>query len=145
MNFIETIVGSLIKAHYQYLSEQEAHHTEMERQIADIKVRTAVLQANTELAQKYFPKGAGSIFSFELKGGYQAGRDFIDKTEIFSNLANVGDSKSLLIHPSSTTHQQLDAKAQEAAGITPGTVRISVGIENVDDLIADLEQALASV
>lgn len=98
-----------------------------------------------QLAQKYFPKGAGSIFSFELKGGYQAGRDFIDKTEIFSNLANVGDSKSLLIHPSSTTHQQLDAKAQEAAGITPGTVRISVGIENVDDLIADLEQALASV
>ena len=60
-------------------------------------------------------------------------------------MANVGDSKSLLIHPSSTTHQQLDAKAQEAAGITPGTVRISVGIENVDDLIADLEQALASV
>ena len=137
------------------LSLRVERHVENARKIADFlehhdkvsKVNYPSLPSSPyyKLAQKYFPKGAGSIFSFELKGGYQAGRDFIDKTEIFSNLANVGDSKSLLIHPSSTTHQQLDAKAQEAAGITPGTVRISVGIENVDDLIADLEQALASV
>ena len=98
-----------------------------------------------DLAEKYFPKGVGAVFTFGIKGGKEAGVKFVDALEIFSNLANVGDSKSLLIHPSSTTHQQLDAKAQEAAGITPGTVRISVGIENVDDLIADLEQALASV
>ncbi len=137
------------------LSLRVERHVENARKIADFlehhakvsKVNYPSLPSSPyyKLAQKYFPKGAGSIFSFELKGGYQAGRDFIDKTEIFSNLANVGDSKSLLIHPSSTTHQQLDAKAQEAAGITPGTVRISVGIENVDDLIADLEQALTSV
>ena len=98
-----------------------------------------------DLAEKYFPKGVGAVFTFGIKGGKEAGVKFVDALEIFSNLANVGDSKSLLIHPSSTTHQQLDTKAQEAAGITPGTVRISVGIENVDDLIADLEQALASV
>jgi len=94
------------------------------------------------LAQKYLPKGAGAVFSIELKNGYEAARRFIDKTEIFSNLANVGDSKSLLVHPASTTHQQLDAAAQAACGIKPGTVRVSVGLENADDLIADVKQAL---
>ena len=95
-----------------------------------------------ELAQKYFPKGAGSVFSIELKAGYEAARSFIDRAEIFSDLANVGDSKSLLVHPASTTHQQLDAAAQAACGIKPGTVRVSVGLENVEDLIAALQQAL---
>ena len=94
------------------------------------------------LAQKYLPKGAGAVFSIELKNGYEAARRFIDKTEIFSDLANVGDSKSLLVHPASTTHQQLDAAAQAACGIKPGTVRVSVGLENADDLIADVKQAL---
>lgn len=97
------------------------------------------------LAQKYFPKGAGSIFSFELTGGYSAARKFIDSADIFSDLANVGDSKSLLVHPASTTHQQLTPEAQKACGITPGTVRISVGLENVEDLLTDIEQALAQV
>lgn len=98
-----------------------------------------------KLAEKYFPEGTGSIFSFELKDGFHAARAFIDRTEIFSDLANVGDSKSLLVHPASTTHQQLDAAAQKAAGITAGTVRISVGLENADDLLADAEQALAQI
>lgn len=95
-----------------------------------------------KLAQKYFPKGTGSIFSFELQGGQEAARRFIDAAQIFSDLANVGDSKSLLVHPASTTHQQLNDEALKAAGITSGTIRISVGLENVDDLLDDLKQAL---
>ena len=95
-----------------------------------------------KMAQKYFPKGTGSIFSFELQGGREAARRFIDAAQIFSDLANVGDSKSLLVHPASTTHQQLNDEALKAAGITSGTIRISVGLENVDDLLDDLKQAL---
>lgn len=98
-----------------------------------------------KLQLKYLPKGAGSIFSIELKDGFKAARDFIDNLDIFSDLANVGDSKSLVVHPASTTHQQLDEEAQRAAGITPGTVRISVGIENIDDLLEDVEQALSKI
>lgn len=98
-----------------------------------------------KLQLKYLPKGAGSIFSFELKDGYHAARKFIDNLQIFSDLANVGDSKSLVVHPASTTHQQLSPEAQLAAGITPGTVRVSVGIEHVDDLLNDLDQALAKI
>lgn len=98
-----------------------------------------------KLAQKYFPKGVGSIFSFELKDGYTAARKFIDNAQIFSDLANVGDSKSLLVHPASTTHQQLNEEQLKACGISSGLVRISVGLENVDDLLADVEQALANL
>ena len=98
-----------------------------------------------KLAQKYFPKGTGSIFSFELKDGYAAARKFIDNANIFSDLANVGDSKSLLVHPASTTHQQLSEEAQRACGITPGTIRISVGLENIEDLLAAVEKALATI
>lgn len=94
------------------------------------------------LAQKYFPKGCGSIFSIDVKGGFDKARRFIDSLEIFSDLANVGDSKSLVVHPASTTHQQLSEEAQRAAGITPGTVRLSIGLENADDLIEDLKDAL---
>ena len=98
-----------------------------------------------KLAQKYFPKGTGSIFSFELKDGYAAARKFIDNADIFSDLANVGDSKSLLVHPASTTHQQLSEEAQRACGITPGTIRISVGLENIEDLLAAVEKALETI
>lgn len=94
------------------------------------------------LAQKYFPKGAGSIFTFGIKGGHEAGRKFIESVELFSHLANVADAKSLVIHPASTTHQQLDDAAQKNAGVSPDMVRVSIGIEDVDDLIADLKQAL---
>jgi O-acetylhomoserine (thiol)-lyase len=95
-----------------------------------------------DLSEKYFPKGPGSIFTFGIKGGVDTGRKFIDSVELFSHLANVADAKSLIIHPASTTHAQLDEEQQKNAGVTPDMIRISVGIENVDDLIADLEQAL---
>jgi len=95
-----------------------------------------------ELACKYFPKGAGSIFTFGIKGGLEAGKRFIDSLEIFSLLANVADAKSLVIHPASTTHQQLSEEDLKAAGVTPDMIRLSIGIEDPDDLIYDLDQAL---
>jgi len=95
-----------------------------------------------ELARKYFPKGAGSIFTFGIKGGREAGRRLIESVRLFSHLANVGDAKSLIIHPASTTHQQLTDDALRAAGIGPEMVRLSIGIEDVDDILWDLDQAL---
>ena len=97
------------------------------------------------LYQRYFPKGAGSIFTFSLAGGREEAFHFIDRLEIFSLLANVADAKSLVIHPASTTHSQLTAQELVEQGISEGTVRLSVGIEHIDDLLADLEQALAAV
>lgn len=95
-----------------------------------------------DLAEKYLPKGAGSIFTFGVKGGLEAGKQFIEKLKIFSHLANVADAKSLVIHPASTTHAQLSESAQKNAGVTSDMIRMSVGIESVKDLIADIEQAL---
>jgi len=95
-----------------------------------------------ELAKKMFPKGCGSIFSFGIKGGREAGRKFIERLEIFSHLANVGDGKSLVIHPASTTHATMSARQLEDAGVSEDLVRLSVGLESVDDLLADLQQAL---
>lgn len=95
-----------------------------------------------ELGQKYLPKGAGSIFTFGIKGGLNEGKKFINSLQLFSHLANVGDAKSLVIHPSSTTHQQLDEESQRAAGVTPDMIRISIGIESIDDILFDLDQAL---
>ncbi|MGE5373325.1 MAG: homocysteine synthase [Solirubrobacterales bacterium] len=94
------------------------------------------------LAQKYLPRGAGSIFTFGVKGGLAEGRAFIDSLQIFSLLANVADAKSLVIHPASTTHAQLSEADQKAAGVTPDMIRLSIGIEDVEDLIWDLDQAL---
>jgi O-acetylhomoserine (thiol)-lyase len=94
------------------------------------------------LAQRYLPRGAGSIFAFDLAGGRDAARTFVEKLQVWSHLANVGDAKSLVIHPASTTHRQLSDEELAGAGIGPGTIRLSVGIETVDDLIWDLEQAL---
>jgi O-acetylhomoserine (thiol)-lyase len=96
------------------------------------------------LAQKYMPKGQGSIVTFGIKGGTEAGSKLIDNVKIFSHLANLGDAKSLIIHPSSTTHQQLNDEQQLDAGVSKDLVRISVGIEDVEDLIWDLEQAIAA-
>jgi O-acetylhomoserine (thiol)-lyase len=97
-----------------------------------------------QLAAKYMPKGAGAVFSFGLKGGYDAGIKFINALRVFSHLANVGDARSLVIHPASTTHQQLTSDQQLAAGVTPEMVRLSVGLEDIEDLLWDLEQALAA-
>ncbi|MEZ5354733.1 MAG: O-acetylhomoserine aminocarboxypropyltransferase/cysteine synthase family protein [Bryobacteraceae bacterium] len=96
------------------------------------------------LAKKYLPKGAGSVFSFGIKGGYESGKKFVDNLKIFSHLANVGDARSLVIHPSSTTHQQLSAEQQAAAGVTGDMVRLSIGLEDIEDILWDLEQALAA-
>jgi O-acetylhomoserine (thiol)-lyase len=95
------------------------------------------------LASKYMPRGCGSIFTFGIKGGRPAGKRFIESVQLFSHLANVGDSKSLVIHPGSTTHQQLTDDELRAAGIGPEMIRLSVGIEDVDDILWDLDQALA--
>jgi O-acetylhomoserine (thiol)-lyase len=95
------------------------------------------------LYKKYFPNGAGSIFTFEVKGGEKEAKEFIDRLEIFSLLANVADLKSLVIHPASTTHSQLSPEELLDQGIKPNTVRLSIGTENIKDIIADLEQAFA--
>lgn len=98
-----------------------------------------------ELAQKYVPKGAGSIFTFGIKGGIHEAKKFIDSLEIFSLLANVADAKSLVIHPATTTHSQLSEKELLESGVTPNTIRLSVGIEAAEDLIYDLDQALEKI
>lgn len=94
------------------------------------------------LAKKYFPKGVGSIFTFGIKGGTEEGKKFIESLEIFSHVANVADVKSLVIHPASTTHAQLSEEEQISAGATPDLIRLSIGIEDVEDLIYDIDQAL---
>ena len=94
------------------------------------------------LAKKYLNKGCGAVFTFELKGGKNEGIQFIENLNIFSHLANVGDAKSLVIHPASTTHHRMDKKALEKAGITEGTIRLSIGLEDIEDLIDDLDIAL---
>lgn len=130
----------------------------LERHISNTKKITAFLQNHPavswvnypslpsskyyELAQKYFPKGSGSIFTFGIQGGTEVGKKFIEHLEIFSLLANVADAKSLVIHPASTTHAQLTEKEQRAAGVTPDMIRLSIGLEDADDLIYDLDQAL---
>ena len=140
---LETL--SLRVERHVYNATKVAEYLEAHPKVAKVNYPGLKSSPYHKLQEKYLPKGAGSIFSIELKDGFEAARKFIDNLEIFSDLANVGDSKSLVVHPASTTHQQLDEAAQKAAGITPGTVRISVGIENVDDLLNDLEQALSRI
>ncbi|MCB1707793.1 MAG: PLP-dependent transferase, partial [Halioglobus sp.] len=94
------------------------------------------------LAGELLPMGCGAVFSFDLKGGRDAGVAFVDALDLFSHLANVGDAKSLVIHPASTTHHRMDESALAAAGISAGTIRLSIGLEQVADLLADLQQGL---
>jgi O-acetylhomoserine (thiol)-lyase len=94
------------------------------------------------LAQRYLPKGSGGVFTFGVKGGRDAGACFIESLQLISHLANIGDAKTLVIHPASTTHQQLTEEQQIAAGAGPDLVRISIGIEDADDICWDLDQAL---
>ncbi len=96
------------------------------------------------LAQKYLPRGYGSVFSFGIKGGFDTAVKFIEALQIHSHLANVGDAKSLIIHPASTTHAQLTEDDMKAGRITPDLIRISVGIEHIDDILWDIEQALTT-
>jgi O-acetylhomoserine (thiol)-lyase len=97
------------------------------------------------LADRYLPRGAGSVFTFGLRGGYEAGVKVVESVELWSHLANVGDTRSLIIHPASTTHRQLTDEQREDAGAGNDVIRLSVGIETAADLIADLDQALTPV
>lgn len=98
-----------------------------------------------DLAKKYLTNGFGGVLQFGIKGGVENGRKFIDSLKLVSHLANVGDAKTLAIHPASTTHEQLSDKEREVAGVLPNLIRISAGIEHIDDLKGDFEQAFASV
>ena len=98
-----------------------------------------------QLYKTYFPRGGGSIFTFEIRGGAENARKFIDNLELFSLLANVADVKSLVIHPASTTHSQMHEKELLEQGIRPGTIRLSIGTEHIDDILEDLEEAFRSV
>ena len=97
-----------------------------------------------ELAARYLPLGAGSVFTFGVRGGYEAGIRVVEWVNLWSHLANVGDTRSLILHPASTTHRQLSDEERLAAGAGPDVIRLSVGIESVEDLIADLDRALAA-
>ena len=98
-----------------------------------------------KLAKKYLKNGFGGVLTFKIKGGKQAADKLIDNVQLISHLANVGDSKTLIIHPSSTTHEQLSVEEQISTGVEPGLIRISVGTEHIDDIIADLESAFNKI
>jgi len=119
-----------------------AQWLEKHPQVAWVNYPGLASHPDNSRAQKYFPKGAGAIIGFGVKGGKAASVKFIDKVRLASHLANIGDAKTLVIHPASTTHQQLSDEEQLATGVTPDFVRLSVGIEGVEDIIADLDQAL---
>jgi O-acetylhomoserine (thiol)-lyase len=145
---------------FLFLQGIETLGMRMDRHVANAKAVAEWLEAHKQvtwvaypglksspyyaLAARYLPKGPGSVFSFGVRGGYEAGRKLIDSLKLFSHLANVGDARSLVIHPASTTHQQLSEAEQRAAGVAPEMVRLSIGLEDLDDLLWDLDQALAA-
>jgi O-acetylhomoserine (thiol)-lyase len=145
---------------FLFLQGLETLGLRMDRHVANAKIVAGFLQEHPNvtwvnypslpdspyhaLAAKYVPRGAGAIMTFGIAGGLQAGRRFIERLQLFSHLANVGDAKSLVIHPASTTHQQLSEEEQRAAGVLPEMIRLSIGLEDADDLLWDLDQALAA-
>jgi len=120
-----------------------AEHLEKHPKVAWVSYPGLKSSPERERAAEYLPKGAGAILGFGIKGGLTAGKKFIDSLELISHLANVGDAKTLAIHPATTTHQQLSAEEQLATGVTADFIRLSVGLEHIDDIIADIDQALA--
>lgn len=126
------------------LSNTKAVAEYLEGHAKVVKVNYPSLKSSpyNALANKYMPKGAGGVITFEIDGGVEAGKSFINSLQLISHLANVGDSKTLAIHPASTTHDQLSSEEQLNSGVTPGMVRLSVGIEHIDDIINDISQAL---
>jgi O-acetylhomoserine (thiol)-lyase len=157
LQFHETFgtYGYLMKLGLETLSLRMERHVENARAVAAF-LESHELASNVtyaglpqsgyrELVEKYLPRGAGAVFSFDCAGGREGGQELIRGVTLWSHLANVGDSKSLIIHPASTTHRQLGDAELAAAGVGPGTIRLSVGTESVDDLIWDLEQAFAGV
>nr|MBL0713843.1 O-acetylhomoserine aminocarboxypropyltransferase/cysteine synthase [Desulfobacterales bacterium] len=141
-----------------FLQGLETLHLRMERHSANALKVAQFLEAHacvtwvrypglassetSHLKDKYLPRGQGALVGFGIRGGREAAVKFIESLELFSHLANIGDAKSLVIHPASTTHEQLTAEEQQAAGVTPDFIRLSIGIEDVEDIIADLHQAL---
>ena len=146
---------------FLFLQGLETLSLRMERHVLNARAIAAFLESHAlasnvtypglpnsqyrQLVEKYLPRGAGSVFSFDCPGGRSGGQELIRGVTLWSHLANVGDAKSLIIHPASTTHRQLSDTELEAAGVRPGTIRLSVGTESVDDLVWDLEQGLARV
>lgn len=143
---------------FQLLQGLETLHVRMERHVQNTRHIAAFLNEHPlvdwvsyptlpgnpykSLAEKYLPKGAGAVFTFGIKGGYEAGKAFLNTLRLFSHLANIGDAKSLAIHPASTTHQQLSEEDMRAGGVIPDMIRLSIGLEDVEDLVWDLEQSL---
>jgi O-acetylhomoserine (thiol)-lyase len=121
-----------------------ARHLERHREVSWVSYAGLPSSPYHALMRKYMPQGAGSVFTFGLKGGYRAGVRLVESVELFSHLANIGDTRSLIIHPASTTHRQLNEEQQIAAGAGPEVVRLSIGLESIDDIIADLEHGLAA-
>jgi O-acetylhomoserine (thiol)-lyase len=129
-----------------------ARHVENTRKVVGFLVKHAAVESvsypelpehpDYELAKRLLPRGCGAVFSFSIRGDRAAGQRFVEALKIFSHLANVGDAKSLVIHPASTTHFRMDDAALKAAGITEGTMRLSIGLEDADDLIEDLANGL---
>jgi len=119
-----------------------ARHLEGHKAVARVNYAGLESSPYYDLGRKYLPKGAGSVFTIELAGGFEAAKKMVEGVELFSHLANIGDAKSLILHPASTTHNQLSAEQQTAAGAGPEMVRLSVGLETVEDLIEDLDRAL---
>jgi O-acetylhomoserine (thiol)-lyase len=148
MNAFQTLLGC------ETLALRMERHCENARKVAEFLeshpdvawVSSAALPSSPyhDLARKYMPKGAGSVFTFGVKGGYEAGIKVVENCELFSHLANIGDAKSLILHPSSTTHRQLTEEQQLAAGAGPDVIRVSIGLETLEDIIADLDQAIAT-
>ncbi len=122
-----------------------AEHLEGHPAVAWVSYAGLPSSPYAELAAKYFPKGPGAVFTFGVRGGYEAGVRLVESVRIFSHLANIGDTRSLIIHPASTTHNQLTDEQKIAAGAGPDVVRLSIGLETADDLIRDLDQALGNV
>jgi O-acetylhomoserine (thiol)-lyase len=125
-------------------AQQVAEWLEKQAAVSWVKYPGLASSPYRNLARKYLPQGCGSLMTFGIKGGAQAGRKLIDSVQLFSHVANLGDAKSLIIHPASTTHQQLSDEQQLEAGVSKDLVRISVGIEDVEDIIWDLGQAIAA-
>jgi O-acetylhomoserine (thiol)-lyase len=121
-----------------------AHHLEQHPGVEWVNYPGLESSPYFERAKKYLPNGRGGLVTFGIKGGYEAGKKLIDSLELFSLVANIGDAKSLVIHPASTTHQQLSVEEQAETGTTPELVRLSVGIEDIRDILADLDQAIAA-
>jgi O-acetylhomoserine (thiol)-lyase len=159
MEYLRTMGPSMSPFNaFTFLLGLETLHVRMERHVQNAMAIAHYLQQHVrvrwvnypglpenryhELGRKYMPKGCSSLMSFGIEGGMQAGIRFIEKLEMLSHLANIGDAKTLVIHPASTTHRQLSEEQQEAAGVAPELVRLSIGIEHVDDIIADIAQAL---